>query len=496
MQTYALPSDEEMVIRLEFVLEFIENNLENFPQYQPYWKKADADAGNAGFIAQKILSEIAWLLLVCERAPDLPASTRTTVDRIGGTLNRLLRDDANLTLAMKNSQHAASFAIAHFALTQLGYTDDLWDRLIRRTLSGADSKERYPYRILERLWVMSLYGIPTDLSQETVTQLSILSNDAHPLTMTDSDAYAYTHAPMYLTDFGRQPLPQGIDVAHIRATLNSAIAWQLIQRNYDLLGEFVLVSLLVSHEVSDEAAYGISTFFSVWDELGFLPSPSFDEGTFSRLPVAERPAYAFSELYHTNLVAGLLCASWISQPPTRTPNTPTRSTRHDAEWYQQLDNMRTRAEAYCGTLEAIPALDDTVNIAEAVETVFTWIDQLKDGNYTLAPGWEAGLRRVSQQADETQLRILLEGTLITAVRAYNLPLLANCLLLWAQARLPINTTLMQTLQFLQAQQLPSGAIGAPFLNADMRQNEQAITLARSWVTCLQALQTYVVEAVV
>lgn len=496
MQTYALPSDEEMALRLEFVLEFIENNLKNFPQYQPYWKKADTESGNAGFIAQKILSEIAWLLLVCERAPELPASIRGTVDRIGETLNHLLRDDANLTLAMKNSQHATSFAIAHFALTQLGYADDFWDTMIRRTLSGADSKERYPYRILERLWVMSLYGIPPNLSQETVTQLSILSNDAHPLTMTDSDAYAYTHAPMYLTDFGRQPLPQGMDVGHIRETINSAIAWQLVQRNYDLLGEFVLVSLLVSHEISDESAYGISTFFSVWDELGFLPSPSFDEGTFSRLPAAERPAYAFSELYHTNLVAGLLCASWISQPPTRTPATVAPSTSHDAGWYQQLEDMSSRAEAYCGTLEAMPVPDDPVNIAEAVETVFTWIDQLKDGNYTLAPGWEMGLRRVNPQADNTQLRVLLEGTLITAVRAYNLPLLANCLLLWARARLPINTTLIQTLDFLQAQQLPSGAIGAPFLNADMRQSEQAITLARSWVTCLRALQAYLAEAVV
>ncbi len=80
-----------------------------------------------------------------------------------------------------------------------------------------DIRERYPHRILERLWVLGLYDIPTPVVPAEVAGLSILSGDADALTMTDSDAYAYTHAIFYLSDFGRTPLPPGLDGARVWA---------------------------------------------------------------------------------------------------------------------------------------------------------------------------------------------------------------------------------------------------------------------------------------
>lgn len=293
--------------------------------YAPFWK----DSGpNAPRVGEKIACELAWLLLLSRRLR-FEGDVERAFEYLAGELAAYLRSPEHLRISMQNPQFASSFAIAHRMLTEAGYPDAVWDRVVRAGLlpERFDIKERYPHRILERLWVLELYNIPATLTVAEVSGMSILAGDADPLTMTDSDAYAYTHAIFYLTDFGRTPLPPSLDAARLRAVVDSAVAWQIGQRNYDLLGEFLVCAALLGGAPSSHAALGLALWNGTWDELGFLPGPSFNADVFAPLDGDEQRAYAFAELYHTNLVGGLLAlvalhgtAAVVDEPDATEPN--------------------------------------------------------------------------------------------------------------------------------------------------------------------------------
>jgi hypothetical protein len=306
----------------------------------------------------------------------------------------IVRAPENLVVSIQNPQFASSFAIAHRALTEAGYPDAAWERVVRAGLlpERFDIKERYPHRILERLWVLSLYRLPLPIAPADVARLSILAGDADPLTMTESDAYAYTHAIFYLTDFGRTPLPHGLDLIRVRDVVDCAIAWQIGQRNYDLLGEFLVCAALLSGAPSRHARLGLMLWNGTWDELGFLPGPSFDAALFKKLDGDERRAYAFSELYHTNLVGGLLALV----------------TLHGAA-YHEVESAGCAMESAPQTVigEAVDLLD---RIRPATRTD-GWANILK----TTVADWPEGLEP------------LLDALMISAIRAQDLTLLAQAL---------------------------------------------------------------------
>ena len=58
--------------------------------------------------------------------------------------------------------------------------------------------------------------------------------------MSQDDAYAYTHALMYLTDFGARPPGPSLTLSRMTQVLNACLAWTLLDEDYDLLAEFLL----------------------------------------------------------------------------------------------------------------------------------------------------------------------------------------------------------------------------------------------------------------
>ena len=70
--------------------------------------------------------------------------------------------------------------------------------------------------------------------------------------------WVYTHAIFYLTDFGETSLPPSLDAARVSAVVDSAIAWQIGQRNYDLLGEFLVCAALLGSVPSPHGKLGLA----------------------------------------------------------------------------------------------------------------------------------------------------------------------------------------------------------------------------------------------
>jgi len=426
--------------RLEQVLAFLLPHVGKLADYASFWAGSGPDAPHVG---EKIACEVAWLLLLGRRLR-LGGDVASAFEKLSDDVVLYLRAPENLLVSIQNPQFASSFAIAHRALTEAGYPDVAWDRIVQAGLSPErfDIKERYPHRILERLWVLDLYGLPAPFALADVAVLSILAGDADPLTMTDSDAYAYTHAIFYLTDFGRTPMPGNLDAERIRAVVDSAIAWQIGQRNFDLLGEFLICAALLGGAPSPHAALGLALWNGTWDELGFLPGPSFDDKVFAPLEGDERRAYAFAELYHTNLVGGLLALVAL----------------HGAA----ADN----------------AVNDRVaaSLAAPEETIGAVLDLLEGARPTSrTDGW-AGLLKSAVVGRPACYGPLLDALAISAVRARNLVLLAEALALRADSGVPDSWILGRIASYL-----------VRFHLVDVERLEEV--LGPSGFTALQATET-------
>jgi hypothetical protein len=418
--------------------------------YAPFWKETGPSAPHVG---EKIACEFAWLLLLTRRL-SFDGDIERACEHLVGQLAAYLRSPEHLRISMQNPQFASSFAIAHRMLTDAGYPDAVWDRVIRAGLlpERFDIKERYPHRILERLWVLELYNIPATLAVAEVAALSILAGDADPLTMTDSDAYAYTHAIFYLTDFGRTPLPPSLDTARLRAVVDSAVAWQIGQRNYDLLGEFLVCAALLGGAPSSHAALGLALWNGTWNELGFLPGPSFNADVFEPLEGDAQRAYAFAELYHTNLVGGLLAlvalhgaAAVVDEPDAPTPS--------------QASEQASEA--------VIGAVLDALDGSRPTSRTDGWADLIKAA---------VGVRTDG-------LGPLLDALTIVAIRAGDFATLAQALTLRADLGVPASWIIGRTAGYLQRFRLAEPERLAPVLSpSELAALAKAeIAMQRVWI---------------
>jgi hypothetical protein len=135
-------------------------------------------------------------------------------------------------------------------------------------------------------------------------------------------SYAFTHALMYLTDFGAREVRLPRSAAALAAEADAALASSLDEPDYDVAGELLLTSPYLRRRWSASSALGFAILASVEDRLGFLPSPSVSLDRLQGLSGEERTRYAAANSYHTAFVMGVLCAAALRgdrRPPVRPP---------------------------------------------------------------------------------------------------------------------------------------------------------------------------------
>ncbi|HEU5430040.1 MAG TPA: hypothetical protein VFU81_00165, partial [Thermomicrobiales bacterium] len=493
------PTRDELLRRLRNVLEFAATNVRLIDRHATHWRDDDDPYVSQ---ADKTIVETALLLLVAARVDGLPDEIDRLIRDLARRLVPLARSERNQVLLMRYPQTAASLGITHTILTRLGLPDGRFEVLMERAFASGhvDAIERLPYRLMDLRWLRGLAepNGPPDFSD--VLPHSVAASCAHPVQMSPADTYALTHDLMYMSDFGDRPLPPSLDADRVSATIDAAIAFHLLTDNLDLLGELLIGATILGRPWSPHARYGWSVLTTVWDELGFLPCPTFEKAAYAELAGERASAYVFRHVYHTMYVAGILCALSLRQPAAcDAPGSKPPARRADRSVTKRAERCVALAMTYCRqSLAGTPPGEDVAagqaGIDRRPDAVDGRFDAGSRGGDALAAvvaslgrhdaawarpdaPWRSALAGASLTEHEC-VDVLLDALLIHAARDYALGAVAESLVVATGRSTPLSPTAVEAMAFLVRQQLPSGAIGAHLLGEGVALDDPIGTTAR------------------
>ncbi|MHA7269061.1 DUF6895 family protein [Arthrobacter sp. HLT1-20] len=475
-------SGEDLLSRLNGVVDFAGWQVTRLGGYEEYLP--DFGEGSRVRFTDKILIEAALLVLVGARvarnAPELAAA----VERLATALDGQVRSPRNKFLIMRYPEMSASVGIGHAILSHAGWPDSMFDAVFRSALLGghAAGVERLPYRWLEFSWLNQLVD-PTHVPNWRLqVQGSTIASPTHPIFMSGDDAYAITHALMFLGDFGLRTVEE-IDRDFLSQQLQSIIAWQLADENLDIAGEALLGQAILDLEPTRAATLGVESLLGTWDELGFLPCPSFRADEFAGLDGTARRSYAFEHTYHTTFVAGLLCGVLLLEPlptglggwdSTAKPLCPVLAVPTSLE----LRHAAERAYAFCRRAGMEGATEPT----SSASTHASPTERLQQFFNGLARPRRQLLSNAAQQhpMDAASHLLLSDAILLLAAHEYRLDVVGTELAVAAQGPGNVTETALAAASYLLQQQNADGSVGGWVAAAS---SEVATTLT---VTCLAA----------
>ena len=268
-------------------------------------------------LASKAGGELAMLLRMAKRA--LPG------EEDAGEIHRLACDLAPVVRAphvyrslLMRPSRATMHALAHFCLVELGVPDEKLDRLARLALrsSVCAANERVPYRILDAAWTRHIALADAELKHPAIP-LSPLGAGVDLLEASTEDAYAFTHALPYATDFGRTPLANNLDRHNLAGIADALAAKALDEDDLDLLAEVLMAPAILRLEWTPTLSFAWNVLERVWQEFGFVPGPGIPPAV-SNETRTQTVRRVLGTVYHTSFAAGLCCATLVacgSTPP-------------------------------------------------------------------------------------------------------------------------------------------------------------------------------------
>jgi len=286
-------------------------------------------------IARLVLDEV----LDSRFSEDEPEKYRNLASKAGGELAMLLRlakralpgdeDDREIFgLARDLAPHARAphvyrclllrpsrasmYALAHFCLTELGIADEKIDRAARLALRSSVSaaNERVPYRMLDAAWTRHIVFGRSELNHSAIP-LSPLGAGVDLLEASTEDAYAFTHALPYATDFGRFPLPDNISRRYLLSIAEAIAVKALDEDDLDLLAEVLMAPAILRLPWTPTLSFAWNVLERVWNEFGFVPGPGVPPATANETR-AQSVRRVLGTTYHTCFAAGLCCATLVA----------------------------------------------------------------------------------------------------------------------------------------------------------------------------------------
>lgn len=255
--------------------------------------------------------ELAMLLRLAKRA--LPnEKDAEEISSLARDLSPLARSPHVYRSLVLRPSRAPMHALAHFCLVELGVPDEKLDRVARLALrsSVCHANERVPYRMLDAAWTRHLAFGVAELDHPAI-RLSPLGAGVDLLEASTNDAYAFTHALPYATDFGRIPLPGDLDRENLLGIAEALAMKALDEDDLDLLSEVLMAPAILRLGWTPTLSFAWDVLERVWKEFGFVPGPglppSVDNET--RTQAVRR---VLGTVYHTTFAAGLCCATLIS----------------------------------------------------------------------------------------------------------------------------------------------------------------------------------------
>jgi len=283
----------------------------------------EARETDPGARPDKIIAETAILLMASSTACRPYLSLSAIHNRLARGLISHARSPRIWAAICMQPRAASELAFAHGCLTRLGYPDAGLDALVVAAIDAAASmgRERLPHRVLEQEWIARVTGWPWPESRETLRG-SMLGLGLDALSITRDDAYGFTHAVMYASDFGTRTTKLPRPWRSIEADAEVGVAFALDQEDYDLLGELLLTWPLLHKPWSAVASFAFHTLTRVHDQAGFLPPPGLTVAAYLAVPQDQRSRFALAAAYHTTYVAGLVASAGLAPgggPPRTVP---------------------------------------------------------------------------------------------------------------------------------------------------------------------------------
>jgi hypothetical protein len=255
--------------------------------------------------------ELAMLLRMAKRA--LPAEEDAAVIlELARDLAPLARSrDVYRSLIFRPSR-ASMYSLAHFCLDELGFPDANLDRVARLALKSSvcAANERVPYRILDAAWTRHIAFGDTELDHPAIS-LSPLGAGVDLIEATTSDAYAFTHALPYASDFGRVSLPENLDRHNLLGIAEALAVKALDEDDLDLLAEVLMAPAILKLNWTPTLSFAWEVLERVWKEFGFVPGPGLPPSA-SNETRTQTVRRVLGTVYHTTFAAGLCCAMLIS----------------------------------------------------------------------------------------------------------------------------------------------------------------------------------------
>ena len=497
--------------RLTRVLQFAATNLDGLDVYSRFWQeeqtapKKDEPASLVNQ-ADKVIVEAALLAFVASTVITKADPENAALDSLIEKVKVCARSERVQVLFLRFPHTAASLGIAHVILSRLGHGDERFDALVRTALESghADAVERLPYRTMDLRWLLGIMNPSTVPQFDDLLPHSILTSCVHPIYASDLDVYAITHGVMYLTDFGRHELPYSLHPQRLGQMIDSCLAWHILSNNFDLLGELLLSAACIPNAWSPYVGVAWCLLASMWDELGFLPSWTFDSARYAQLSGERASAYAFVHIYHTTFVAGLLCAVLLRHPQIGDdcyvwePAPVVSEALLERAQLAVLAAQDFLSHNGNGHHNQLSKQDDSPrdllieppNQLSIYEKTVTHIRSYSGPCSLPDVGWADAANTPLWQPTEVAL-VLNDALIIQAARDYQLAVLVSALLDRADSHLPLSATVLEALAFLVRQQLPSGAIGAHFVIPENCQSSAAAEITQSMATCIARLILYV-----
>ena len=266
---------------------------------------------------EKLVAETALLLLAASTVSD--NGVPVLVDELAKELAPYARSDRMLLGLALEPAAAWDYAQAHVFLTRLAYPDAGFDKMLAasETAQAAHGREQVPHRVLERDWLRT--GLNPAASDEPAPFVGreVLVHPIDCLTGSREDVYAFSHALMYVGDFGIRPKPWPRPPAELCAEAEGALGRCLDEQDYDLGAEVLLAWPLTGLAWSAAATFGFQVLAAVEDRAGFLPSHAVRLERLHTLEGDEHTDYLLATTYHTAYVMGLLCS--MALQPDKTP---------------------------------------------------------------------------------------------------------------------------------------------------------------------------------
>ena len=257
-------------------------------------------------VLDKFVAETALLLLLAARLPR-SAGLAARVGGMAQALARFARQPRHLQLLASNPQCIVGVGFSHILLNRLGARDGMFGAAVDAAFGSAftDSVDRPNFRQMEMQWLRALHtGAAPDFT--SLLPCSLLNKPLHPIYMRRADAYAVTHAAMYLSDFGAQALDSHADPAAMLSFVEHGLSWCLAYADWDLLAEILIVHVLSGAPASPFARLADSVLRRVYATHAAVPGPNFDSKAFEALDGTSSDVYFAMHTYHSTYVYGIL----------------------------------------------------------------------------------------------------------------------------------------------------------------------------------------------